>query len=288
MAALPVVSHAHTMSPYLLPEVFDTNSNNVSFQSSITIEKFFVPNINFKTDYLLTDPTGKETTVKASASLKRFNVGEIDLKEVGTYRLRTQDAVGNAGKYALVDGRWLRVRPARPNMAAAPAPAPKPETANKEAAKPASTQIPRIISADQVPENAQVLDVKNLFIAETYITKNKPTPIPNVTNKGFEVKLITHPNELYVDDSLKAQVLYNGKAVPNLEIDIFKGASSYEPNTKREQPAVTTNKNGEFEIKFTQAGLYLITTAYPEADLDNTKKPSAENVTYSLTVEVTE
>ena len=283
MAALPVVSHAHTMSPYLLPEVFDTNSNNVSFQSGITIEKFFVPSMNFKTSYVLTDPAGKDTALQATANLKRFNVGEIDLGPEGTYRLRTQDAIGNSGKYALVDGRWLRVRPVRPNMNNAP----KPE-ANKEAPKPAVNQIPRMIAVDQVPANAQTLEVKNLLVAETYITKGKPSPISKVTNKGFEVKLNTHPNELYADDSLKAQVLYNGKAVPNLDIEIFKGASSYETNANREQPSVKTNKNGEFEVKFTQPGLYLITTSYPEANADNTKQPSSENITYSLSVEVTE
>jgi hypothetical protein len=284
MAALPALSHAHTMSPYLLPEVFDTNSNNVSFQSGITIEKFFVPSVNFKTSYVLTDPTGQDISVQAAANLKRFNIGEISLATEGTYHLRTQDAIGSSAKYALVDGRWLRIRPARPNMNNAP----KPEIANKEAPKPAANQIPRVIAADQVPENAQTLEVKNVLVAETYITKAKPSPIPKVTNKGFEVKLNTHPNELYVDDALKAQVLYNGKAVPNLDIEVFKGASSYEVNANREQPAVKTNKKGEFEVKFTQPGLYLITTSYPEVNTDNTKQPSSENITYSLSVEVTE
>lgn len=287
LTALPVVTHAHTMSPYLLPEVFDTQSNNVSFQSGVTVEKFFVPSANFKTSYVLTDPTGKDTAINATASLKRFNVGELTLDPAGTYRIRTQDAVGNAGKYALVDGRWLRVRPARP-AAQNQAQTPKPEAPKKEGSAPTTNQPPRVISADQVPANAETLDVTNRLIAESYITKNKPSAIPAVTNKGFEVKLNTHPNELYVGDSLKAQVLFDGKAVPNLEVEIFKGASSYQPNAKREEPSVKTNAKGEFEVKFTQSGIYLITTSYPEANPDNTKKPSTENITYSLTVEVTE
>ena len=49
-----------------------------------------------------------------------------------------------------------------------------------------------------------------------------------------------------------------------------------------------TNAKGEVEIKFDQAGIYLITTAYPEANPDATKKPATENFTYGLTVEVTE
>ena len=89
-------------------------------------------------------------------------------------------------------------------------------------------------------------------------------------------------------ESLKAQILMDGKAVPNLEVDLFKGASGYQPNAKREQPHVKTNANGELEVKFTEAGIYLITTAYPEANTDNTKQPVAATYTYSVTVEVTE
>ena len=288
-ASLPALSHAHTMSPYLLPEVFDVQSNNVSFQSGITVEKFYVPTSNFKTSYVVTDPSGKDTNINAAASLKRFNVGEIDIPAEGTYRIRTQDAMGNPGKYALVDGRWLRVRPARP--ANAPVNPPKadekkPATAASVAPKPANP--PRFIAADQLPANAEILEVKNHFIAETFVTKNKPSAVPKVTNKGFEVKLISHPNQLFAGEALKAQVLLNGKPVSNLEVDVFKGASSYQPSANREQPHVKTNNKGEFEVSFKEPGLYLITTSYPEANPDNTKKPATENYTYSLSVEVTE
>ena len=283
---LPVISHAHTMSPYLIPEVFDTKSNNVTFQSGITVEKFFVPTLNFKTKYLVTDPSGKEIPVEAAAALKRFNVGEFELPQEGTYRIRTQDAVSNNVQYAQVDGRWLRVRPARPTNTAAPAAAAAPTPA--KAATGAPAQPTRMITADQVPANAPRVDVVNRLIAESFITKNKPTSVPVPTKKGFELKFNTHPNQLFVGESLQAQVLYNGKAVPNLEVDVFKGASSYQPNANREKPAVKTNSKGEFDVKFDEAGIYLITAAYPEANPDNTQKPQPENITYSLTVEVTE
>lgn len=286
LTSLPVLSHAHTMSPFLLPEVFDTKAaQSISFQSAITIEKFFVAGNNFKTSYVITEPNGQQKPINAAASLKHFNVAEFDLPQDGTYRIRTQDAVGNSGKYALVDGRWLRVRPVRTGMQA---PVAKPaETAAMKKA-PVNTQPPRAIAADQVPANAKTLEVTNHFIAESYVTKGKPTAIPAISKKGFEFKLLTHPNELYVGESLKAQVLMDGKAIPNLEIDVFKGAGSYEPNAKRELPHVKTNAKGEVEIKFEQAGVYLITTAYPEADSDASKKPASDNFSYGLTVEVTE
>ncbi|MDI1225373.1 MULTISPECIES: DUF4198 domain-containing protein [Acinetobacter] len=289
LSALPVVGSAHTISPFILPEVFDTSaSQNVSFQSSLTLEKFFVPSINFKTSYLLTDPKGQQIKINPAAELKRFNVAEFDLPSEGTYRIRTDNALGNSSKYALIDGRWLRIRPVRQQNANMQAPKPEQPKADAEKKPVTPPQPPRSVSADQVPANAQILEVKNNIIAESFVTKGKPSPIPAVSNKGFEVKFLTHPNELFAGESLKAQILLNGKAVPNLEIDVFKGASSYETSAQREQPHVKTNAKGEVEVKFEKSGIYLITTSYPEANPDNSKKPESEIFTYGLTVEVAE
>lgn len=289
LSALPAVGSAHTISPFILPEVFDTSaSQNISFQSSLTLEKFFVPSINFKTSYLLTDPKGQQIKINPSAELKRFNVAEFDLPSEGTYRILTDNALGNSSKYALIDGRWLRIRPVRPQNVNMQAPKPEQQKADAEKKTVTPPQPPRSVSADQVPANAQILEVKNNIIAESFVTKGKPSPVPAVSNKGFEVKFLTHPNELFAGESLKAQILLNGKAVPNLEVDVFKGASSYETSAQREQPHVKTNAKGEVEVKFEKPGIYLITTSYPEANPDNSKKPESEIFTYGLTVEVAE
>lgn len=145
-----------------------------------------------------------------------------------------------------------------------------------------------VAANNEFPSNAKTAQTNNTYIAESFITKGKPSAVPAVSNKGFEFKFLTHPNELFAGESFKAQVLMDGKPVPNLEVDVFKGASSYQPNAKREQPHVKTNTKGEVEVKFSEAGIYLITTAYPEANTDNTKPPIAQSYTYSITVEVTE
>lgn len=292
LSSLPMVASAHNISPFVLPEVFDTaTAQNISFQSAQTIEKFFVAGVNFKTSYVVTQPDGQQLPIQAAAALKRFNVAEFDLPLAGTYRIRTQDASGMPVKYALVDGRWLRVRAVRAPAANAEQ---KPEMKAEQkapvvAATPAKpAQPPRMILENLVPANAKTMEVTNHLIAESYVTKAKPSAIPAVTNKGFELKLNSHPNELFAGESLKGQVLSNGKAVGNLELDIFKGASAYAVGAKREQPAVKTNAKGEFEIKFAEPGIYLISTLYPEPDSDNTKKPQPDVYSYGLTVEVAE
>lgn len=286
-SALPHLALAHTASPYLLPEYFDSKADTVSVQSAITVEKFFVPGRNFNTSYVLTTPQGQQQAVEAAASLKRFNVAEFDTSTNGTYRIRTDKAVGNTSKYALIDGRWLRVRQPRPQMTPPPADNNAAKPAEQRPAAPAN-QPPRFIAEDKVPAGAKIIEVVNTPIAETYLSKGKPSAVPAPTGKGFELKLLAHPNELYAGDALKAQVLMDGKPVPNLEIDVFKGASGYDRNAKRDQPHVKTNANGEVEVKFEQAGIYLITTAYPEADSDNSKPPVSQTYTYGLTLEVAE
>lgn len=147
LSALPVVGSAHTISPFILPEIFDTSaSQNVSFQSSLTLEKFFVPSINFKTSYLLTDPKGQQIKINPAAELKRFNVAEFDLPSEGTYRIRTDNALGNSSKYALIDGRWLRIRPVRPQNANMQAPKPEQPKADVEKKPVTPPQPPRSVS----------------------------------------------------------------------------------------------------------------------------------------------
>ena len=286
LSTLPTLCFAHTASPFLLPDAFDSKADSISLQSGITVEKFFSPSRNFKTNYQVTSPDGKSENFKAAAELKKFNIAEVDLTIDGTYRLRTQEATGTPTQYALIDGRWLRVRAPRPANANPMPPKANPEQKAPEQA--ATNQPPRFVTEDKIPADAKKMQTINNYIAETFVTKGKPSPIPQISNKGFELKFATHPNELYVGESLKAQILMDGKAVPNLEVDVFKGASGYQPNAKREQPHVKTNANGELEVKFTEAGIYLITTAYPEANTDNTKQPVAAAYTYSVTVEVTE
>lgn len=290
VAALPVLSHAHTISPFILPESFDVTTPSVSFQSAITIEKFFVAGNNFKTSYVVTQPDGQSQVLSPAATLKRFSVAEFDLPKEGTYRVMTQDALGNSPKYALIDGRWLRVRPAFLGQPKAPEGDKKPEqaNANRPAGQEGNKMPPRMIQEDQVQTNAQTFSVTSHFVAETYVTKGKPSAIPAPSNKGFEFKLTTHPSELYAGESLKGQVLFNGKPVSNLNMEVFKGAGAYDRNAEREETQAKTNNKGEVEIKFDKPGLYLITTTYPEANADNSKKPAAETWTYGLTVEVTE
>lgn len=291
MVMCPVWAMAHTASAYILPESFDSKAETATMISAITVEKFFVPSRNFNTSYQVRMPSGQTKTLEPAASFKRMSVAEVALPEEGTYHIRTQNAEANKSKYALIDGQWRRIRPNRPaNMAAQPAKAePSKEMAQNQNAskdtKEAPKQPPRAIAEDQIPAGARIIETSNLPIAESFITKGKPTPLAALSNKGLEIKWITHPSEVYVGEGVQVQVLMDGKPVSGLEVDVFKGASGYERDAKREQPAVKTDDQGMAKIDIANGGIYLITTQYPVASEDLSVQPPAQSYTYSATFE---
>ncbi len=304
MAALVLSgeANAHTASPFVLPDAFDTKAESISVQSGITVEKFYVPSRNFKTAYTLTTPEGQSQTVAAAATLKRFSVADLPLNEEGTYRIRTTDAEDTISKYALVNNRWLRIRAPRPALPAGATAKPgsvkpqegqpmegKPaENAMGGSAAPVAPQPPRFIAEDQIPLGAKVIEVRTTPIAESYVSKGRPTAVPATMGKGFELKLLSHPSLVFAGDTLKAQVLLDGKPLPGLDVEVFKGAGNFEPNAKREQPAQKTNTLGEVSIPFSMSGIYLITIAYPAPDEDANSPPTPQAYSYGLTLEVGE
>lgn len=287
-------AQAHTVSPFIMPDSFVIKDAQTGIQSGITVEKFYVPSRNFKTSYQVTLPNGQQRMVEPAAALKKVSVAEFDTPVEGTYRIRTVNATGNESKYVKVDGRWLRVRPNRPaNMSIARQPGQgEPRRENREATpasqaiNPAASQPPRMITEDKVPAGAPVMLVKSIPVAETFISKGKPTPVAAPAKQGFELVLSTHPNEIFAGDTIKGQVMVDGKPIPNLEVEVFKGANAYDHDAKRDMPHIKTDAQGFFSTTLPTAGVYLITTAYPGNNPDATQKPADKTYQYGLTLEV--
>ena len=289
MGLIPAIAGAHTASPFLLPDQFDIKSDSVTVQSAITVEKFFVPSRNYASQFNLTTPDGKTSHIKPAADLKRFSLLDIDTTQDGTYRISSQQANADRSesRYALIDGHWLRIRTPRPDRASTdPKTDQKPVRAEKQQKAAEPKQPPRFIAEDQVPKNAKTMISYSQQRADTYISKGAPTPLAKPSGKGLELQLITHPNDTYAGDPFRLVALYDGQPIPNLELDVFKGASSYERDANREHPTVTTDAKGQAAISFEQAGLYLITTRYPEDNPDNTQLPASQVEVYGLTLEV--
>ncbi len=301
-SAVLLAPGAYAASPFLLPDQFDIDArtNSIAIQSGIAGDKFFVSSRNFKTDYQIQSPDGATSALTATATLTKFNVVETDVSKSGTYRIQTSNTALLPTRYAQIDGQWLRVMPPRP-MADKPADKPAATQANPDkhaehnkppkdgvgTAKPdAPLKAPTSIRAELLPSDAKVITSNTLNSAVAYMTKGAPTALADFSGKGFEVRPVTHPSEVYVTDGLRVAVRQDGKPVAGLTLNVTRGASGYDKDAKRERPNVVTDAQGIASVRFDEPGVYLISTLYPAANPDRSVQPATEVVNFGLTVEV--
>lgn len=283
----PQLSHAHSAAPYLLPEQFDSKNNSVSLQSAITVEKFYSPSRNYQTSFFSTTPDGTQQELKPIATLERFSLLDLATTQNGTYRVKTADQHSSVVDYALVEGRWLRVRTERPATPATPPPAPTP-AATSEAGAAATPRPRRFVYADELPANAQKAKTEVVQLAETYLSKNAPSALPKPTGKGLELIPVTHPNEIFAADGFEFTVQFDGKPVPKLELELYRGAGAYDQEKTKDLGHVYTDEQGRAKLDFKDtAGVYLLFMQYPPASTDASKQPPARLYNYGLTLQAT-
>jgi len=298
-------------SPFLLPEQFDIDprTTRIAIQSGIAGDNFFVSNRNFKTDYLIQSPDGTSQILPTTAALTKFSLVETEINQSGTYRIQTSNTAPSPTRYALVDGQWLRIMTPRLNAEKPVDKAVGDKGGDKDhhdQAKPANIEAEKLndgmkmasqkdatpakpmsmIRAEQLPPDAKISVSNTINTALTYVTKGAPTPFAAFSNKGFEVRPVTHPSEAYATDGFRFAVRYDGKPVVGQSFNVTRGASGYDKDAKRERPAVVTDAEGMAKVSFDQAGVYLIGTTYPAANPDRRIQPPAEVVSFGLTLEV--
>lgn len=286
----PQLSHAHSAAPYLLPEQFDSKNNSVSLQSAITVEKFYSPSRNYQTRFLATTPDGIEQEIKPIATLERFTLLDLATGQNGTYRVKTADQPSSVTDYALVDGRWLRVRTERPatTPTAATPPATTTPAASTEAGATATPRPRRFIYADELPANAQKAKTEVIQLAETYLSKGAPSALAKPTGTGLELIPITHPNEIFASDGFEFIMQFDGKPVPKLELELYRGAGAYDQDKTKDLGHVYTDEQGRAKLDFKDtAGVYLLFMQYPPASTDASKQPPARLYNYGLTLQAT-
>lgn len=276
---------AHTLSAYLMPETFDLKNPTVTVQSALTVEKFYEPSRVFKASYQLTDPSGQSTTPVTRAEFKRYSVLELELPAEGTYRLRAVGTEPQTSEYAQVDGQWLRIRAARPDAATPP------QTARSERA-PAAAEAPkpagprRMLAAEDVPAHAPRTTSALIQQAELYVSRGAPGKLPAPIGKGFELVPLTVPNDVYVDSGFEFRLQQDGQVLPGVAVEVFRGSDGLDPQAQRSSQTVTTDAQGKAKVSFEQPGVYLLTLRYPQAPADNRVQPVANNVQYSLSLQV--
>ena len=250
LAPLALIGSAEAHSPFLLPNLFDLDKReHVTVIGSFT-EEFFSPDVVMKSDdYHVVGPDGARRPL-TPVYTRDMAVLEAETKEQGTYRISTGRRTGRTAKAAWVQGDWKFLAP-------------------NEAA----------------PAGSRVYDVTSVTVAETYVTRGKPSqPALTPRNSGLEFRAITHPSSFFVGSDAKFQVLFDGKPVASQVISVYAGEARY--SLQKAPVEVKASAAGEFSIKPDRSRVFVVMTRYrPEPAAAGKEGVS---YTYSLVFEATD
>ncbi len=275
---------ASSHTPYLLPNAFDAERDHITLQGALTEDDYFNPDIPLKAEvYEETTPDGAHLAIAPTAILKDVAVIEAPLAQSGTYRFSTGAFVGRKMSMANVGGRWAMVRPAGGGERRPPT---NDHAAGADGGKPAGDGPPQAVAEADVPAGAARLQVENVMTVETYVSKGAPTEAAlQPSGHGFELKPITHPNGIYMDQGFAFQLLIDGAPAAGVGVTVYRSGDIYDEHKIAAE--AKTGATGEAKISFERPGVYLLTAHYPGGQRAQDTPPQAHAYVYSLTFEVT-
>ena len=274
MAAIGPAADAH--SPYLQPTQFAPTRGYVAVLAALTDEVYFVPDLALRGEgFFLVDPEGRRSEIENVAPMKSFVAAEADLATDGTYRITTGERAGRSARFAKIDGRWLAVRQPRPGQQ---------QGQQRPPQQAGQMERPRAIDEADLPAGAETTEMQAVVVAETYVTRGAPSDAAvKTTGKGFELKPLIHPNEIFLDTGFPFEILMDGKPAEGVALEVFRGGNAYED--KKVYGEVTTDAAGRATVAFDRPGVYVLTTRYPGRPAPG-EAPPPRSYSYALTIEV--
>lgn len=214
---------AQAHMPYLLPNVFDLNTrNHVTVIASFT-DALFVPDIAMKSDaYAVITPSGERVPITQIQYLKDLAVFEVTTREAGVYRITSGERLGRKSRmWKQPDGNWKFVDEREP-----------------------------------APAEVKVVDVQSVTTADVYVTRGKANRTAlEPSGKGVEIRLHTLPHEMVAKQSVKAELLFEGKALADVGVDFYRGA--LEGINAKPVAAARSDAQGQIAFTLPEPGTYL-------------------------------
>src|SRR3546814_9570506 len=91
---------------------------------------------------------------------------------------------------------------------------------------------------------AERAGIQGIRSCETYGTKGAPSDgATATTGKGFELKPLIHPNEIFLDTGFPFEILLDGKPAKGVGLEVFRGGNASED--RKVFADVTTDENGD-------------------------------------------
>jgi uncharacterized GH25 family protein len=246
---LSAATQAHV--PYLAPESFEPIRGWVSLEASFA-DKFFLPEAKFdQSEFKVVTPAGKLEQPAEQQTVRSRIVLEHQLTQDGSYRFSSGVREGAVFRSWLQDGKTINSRDPKQQP-----PAGVPLTAH----------------------------FQSITLAETYVSKGKPTSTAlKPWGKGLELEFISHPNDLYINQPVKARLWFEGKPLANSEVQIHRAMGNAEPVTRK----VTSAASGAISFEVTDAATYLLLARHRAAAPAGAKAPTY-SYSYSAVVEITD
>ncbi|MCJ8293154.1 MAG: DUF4198 domain-containing protein [Colwellia sp.] len=93
---------------------------------------------------------------------------------------------------------------------------------------------------------------------ETYVSFNQPNNRAlQSTGEGLELAGKTHPNDLFVDEVLSFQLMFEGKQLKQAtKVKVVQGATRH--RNQRDEQVIKTDDQGMFSLTIAEAGFYLL------------------------------
>lgn len=238
----PGAASAHKAWLHPSATVFSDTGEWVTVDAAVSNDLFYFNHVPLRLDGLqITAPDGSRAQPENAASGKYRSVFDLELQQEGTYKL----AVLNDGMFARyeLDGEKKRWRGTPATF---------------------TTGIPAGATDVEVSESVGRI--------ETFATVGLPTTTAFKTvGKGIELVPVTHPNDLYSDETATFQLLVDGKPGDGLDVEVIPGATRY--RDQQNEIKVVTDADGRFEVTWPNPGMYWLQTStsdklttLPEAD----------------------
>lgn len=226
---LPLGAQAHRT--WLLPNatVVEGNNPSVTIDGAVSEDLFEFDTNALQLDALtITAPDGSVLTERESRSQQRRRTSfEVKLAQKGTYRIAgvTESVMGS---YKL-GGETKRFRGA---------------------------------DAKDVPADATDVQLTRSHArVETFVSYDKASAAPATSGVGLELVPLTEPTDLSSGDTTKFRLLLDGKPLADNSVTVVRAGGRY--RYKMGDFSVKTDAQGEFSVKWEEAGRYWLGASYP-------------------------
>ena len=250
---LGLLSAAQAHMPYLLPNTFDAGDRkHVSVSASFT-EALFVPDVAMKSDrYAVITPSGERQPISTVHYLKDLAAFEVATPDSGVYRITSGERLGRKAKaWRQADGSWKFVD-----------------------------------ERGTEPKDAKIVEIQSVTTADAYVTRGKANRTALApTGKGVEIALTPLPLDIVAKQPVQADLLFEGKALPNVAVDFFRG--SLEGTSESPLMTVRSDARGKLVFSLPEGGTYLALVRHRTESPAGAETPW-RSYSYSLTFAVDE